>query len=171
MIFNGIFLVAGEARGPILATAPLSFWGGYDPEAGRVIDRSHPALGAAFAGRILVMPSGRGSSSSSTVLAEAIRLGTAPAAIVLSEPDPILVIGALVAHRLYRPHLPDRDAAHRRITLCSPLPPPRRSRPIPSAAAPSSPHRRCPLPRQGCPESPLECIHAACNDFVTVGFA
>ena len=101
MIFNGIFLVAGEARGPILAIAPLSFWGGYDPEAGRVIDRSHPALGAELAGRILVMPCGRGSSSSSTVLAEAIRLGTAPTAIVLSEPDPILVIGALVAQRLY----------------------------------------------------------------------
>ena len=101
MIFNGVFLVAGEARGPVLATAPLSFWGGYDPEAGIVIDRSHPALGAALAGRILVMPSGRGSSSSSTVLAEAIRLGTAPAAIVLCEPDPILVIGALVAARLY----------------------------------------------------------------------
>jgi predicted aconitase with swiveling domain len=101
MIFNGFFLVAGDARGPILATAPLSFWGGYDPEAGKVIDRSHPALGEALAGRILVMPSGRGSSSSSTVLAEAIRLGTAPAAIVLSKPDPILVIGALVASRLY----------------------------------------------------------------------
>jgi predicted aconitase with swiveling domain len=101
MILNGIFLIEGEARGPVLATAPLSFWGGYDPETGIVIDRSHPALGAALAGRILVMPSGRGSSSSSTVLAEAIRLGTAPAAIVLSEPDPILVIGALVAQRLY----------------------------------------------------------------------
>jgi predicted aconitase with swiveling domain len=101
MTFTGTFLVAGGARGPVLAAAPLSFWGGYDPEKGAVIDRSHPALGAALAGVILVMPSGRGSSSSSTVLAEAIRLGTAPAAIVLSEADPILVIGALVAGRLY----------------------------------------------------------------------
>jgi hypothetical protein len=101
VILHGAFLVAGEAHGPVLATAPLSFWGGYDPETGRVIDRSHPALGETFAGCILVMPTGRGSSSSSTVLAEAIRLGTAPAAIVLSEPDPILVIGAIVAERLY----------------------------------------------------------------------
>ncbi len=101
MILHGNFLVAGDARGPVLAAAPLSFWGGYDPEAGRIIDRSHPALGETLAGRILVMPSGRGSSSSSTVLAEAIHLGTAPAAIVLSEPDPILVSGALVASRLY----------------------------------------------------------------------
>jgi hypothetical protein len=99
--FEGATLVPGEASGPLLAVAPLSFWGGYDPEAGRVIDRSHAAHGASLAGRILVMPIGRGSSSSSTVLAEAIRLGTAPAAIVLSAPDPILVIGALVAAKLY----------------------------------------------------------------------
>jgi predicted aconitase with swiveling domain len=47
------------------------------------------------------MPTGRGSSSSSSVLAEAIRLATAPAAIVLREPDSVLVIGALVALELY----------------------------------------------------------------------
>jgi predicted aconitase with swiveling domain len=101
MILTGRFLVAGAASGPVLATEPLSFWGGYDAESGRIIDRSHPALGAALAGRLLVMRTGRGSSSSSSVLAEAIRLGTAPAAIMLGEPDPILVIGALVAERLY----------------------------------------------------------------------
>ena len=101
MTLDGTFLVAGAARGPVLATAPLSFWGGIDVATGNVIDRSHPALGRSIAGHVLVMPSGRGSSSSSAVLAEAIRLGTAPAAIVLSEPDPILVVGALVAERLY----------------------------------------------------------------------
>ncbi|MEJ0013299.1 MAG: DUF126 domain-containing protein [Bauldia sp.] len=83
------------------AIAPLSFWGGYDPEAGLVIDRHHPAHGRSLAGVVLVMPSGRGSSSSSTVLAEAIRLGKAPAAIVLAEPDPILVVGAMVAEALH----------------------------------------------------------------------
>jgi len=97
----GTFLVPGAARGTVFATMPLSFWGGYDPAAGRVIDRSHPALGATLAGAILLMPTGRGSSSSSSVLAEAIRLGTAPAGIVLAEPDAILVVGALVASRLY----------------------------------------------------------------------
>jgi predicted aconitase with swiveling domain len=101
MTRTGRFLVPGTASGPVFATAPLSFWGGYDPHAGTVIDRSHPAHGARLAGTVLVMPAGRGSSSSSTVLAEAIRLGTAPAAIVLAEADPILVIGALVAVRLY----------------------------------------------------------------------
>jgi predicted aconitase with swiveling domain len=52
------------------------------------------------------MPSGRGSSSSSSVLAEAIRAGTGPEAIVLAEPDGILVLGALVARELYGKELP-----------------------------------------------------------------
>jgi uncharacterized protein len=95
-------LVAGEAEGLIAAwSAPLSFWGGLDVESGRVIDRSHPAFGADIGGRILAMPSGRGSSSASSVLAEAIRRGTAPAAIILAVADPIITVGALVAYRLY----------------------------------------------------------------------
>jgi predicted aconitase with swiveling domain len=52
-------------------------------------------------GTILVMPGGRGSSSSSSVLAEALRRGTGPAGIVLAAPDPILTVGAIVAELLY----------------------------------------------------------------------
>jgi len=95
-------LVAGSARGAALVLGePLSFWGGIDPATGEVIDVRHPQRGANIAGRVLVMPSGRGSSSSSSVLAESVRLGTAPAAIVLAEPDPILALGAIVARELY----------------------------------------------------------------------
>jgi uncharacterized protein len=95
-------LVAGEAAGPALVLeAPLSLWGGMDPGTGRLSDHHHPQLGATLTGRVLVMPSGRGSSSSSSVLAEAVRLGTAPLAILLAEPDEILVLGALVAEHLY----------------------------------------------------------------------
>jgi predicted aconitase with swiveling domain len=94
--------VGGEAAGRALLLArPLSFWGGLDAETGRIIDRTHPQFGAHVSGSILVMPAGRGSSSSSAVLAESIRRGTAPAAIVLAEADPILVVGALVAQALY----------------------------------------------------------------------
>ena len=95
-------LVDGEAEGPALVlTRPLSFWGGIDSESGRIIDRTHPRFGTHVTGSILVMPAGRGSSSSSAVLAECMRRGTAPAGIVLAEPDPILVVGALVAEALY----------------------------------------------------------------------
>jgi hypothetical protein len=95
-------LVPGTAVGPALVLdEPLSFWGGIDPETGDVVDVRHPQHGANVVDRILVMPSGRGSSSSSSVLAEAIRVGTAPAAIVLGEADPILALGAIVARELY----------------------------------------------------------------------
>ena len=95
-------LVEGEAEGVIVPWAtPLSFWGGFDVASGHVIDRSHHAFGQDIGGRVLAMPSGRGSSSASSVLAEAIRRGTAPAAILLAIADPIITIGAIVAHKLY----------------------------------------------------------------------
>lgn len=95
-------LVAGEASGTALVLdEALSFWGGVDPATGEIVDARHPQRGANVAGRVLVMPSGRGSSSSSSVLAEAIRIGTAPAAIVLVEPDPIIALGSIVARELY----------------------------------------------------------------------
>ncbi|MBV8915475.1 MAG: DUF126 domain-containing protein [Acetobacteraceae bacterium] len=85
---------------------PLSFWGGLEIASGRIIDRWHPDHGACLAGRVVVMASGRGSSSASSVLAETVRLGTAPAGIVLRRPDEILTIGALVAASLYDRHCP-----------------------------------------------------------------
>lgn len=99
---NARVLLAGEAQARVLRLdQSLSFWGGLDPVTGRIIDRRHPQHGESMTGTVLVMPGGRGSSSSSTVLAEAIRLGTAPAAIVLTEPDSIVALGALVAEELY----------------------------------------------------------------------
>lgn len=95
-------LTAGSVSGEALVLrAPLSFWGGIDSESGRVIDRSHPDLGACVTGRVLVMAGGRGSSSSSSVLAETLRRGTGPVALVLSTSDPILTVGAIVAEFLY----------------------------------------------------------------------
>jgi uncharacterized protein len=95
-------LVEGKAVGELLRLGePLSLWGGLDPETGLIIDRSHPQRGLSVTGAILAMPHGRGSSSSSSVLAEALRLGTGPAGFVLDSPDSILVIGSLVANRLY----------------------------------------------------------------------
>ena len=95
-------LIAGEASGQVVALSePLSFWGGVHESEGTVIDVHHPQHGVSLAGRVLIMPSGRGSSSSSSVLAEVIRAGVGPSAIVLATADPILVIGALVAEALY----------------------------------------------------------------------
>jgi predicted aconitase with swiveling domain len=95
-------MVAGAATGQALVLdEPLSFWGGVDPHTGTVTDVHHPQHGVCMTGKVLVLPAARGSSSSSSVLAEAIRLGTGPAAILIAEPDEILVLGALVAAELY----------------------------------------------------------------------
>jgi predicted aconitase with swiveling domain len=100
-------LVAGVAEGEVLVlTEPLSFWGGVHEASGDVIDIHHPQNGANVTGRVLVMPAGRGSSSSSSVLAEIIRAGVGPAAILLGERDPIIALGALVAEALYGQAVP-----------------------------------------------------------------
>ncbi len=85
---------------------PLSFWGGIDATTGEIVDPHHPQHGARIAGRVLVMPSGRGSSSSSSVMAECLASGTGPVAILLGEPDAILVVGAFVAAELGGPRCP-----------------------------------------------------------------
>ena len=100
-------LAPGEARGTALVLhEPLSLWGGMDPTTGRVIEPSHPQHGEVIAGRVLVAPAARGSSSSASVLAESVRAGTGPAGIVLGEPDLILAIGAAVAEELYGVRVP-----------------------------------------------------------------
>lgn len=97
--------MTGAPRALVL-DEPLSLWGGLDPATGRIIDAHHPQRGHDVAGRVLVMPAGRGSSSSASVLAEAVRARTAPVAIVLGEPDLILAIGAAVAEELYGVQVP-----------------------------------------------------------------
>ncbi len=103
MISHGTTLVAGSAEADVFALAePLSFWGGFDVTSGCIIDHRHPDRGTCLTGRIVVVEAARGSSSGSSVLAEAIRAGTAPAAFVLSTRDAILTVGAQVALELYR---------------------------------------------------------------------
>lgn len=95
-------LNAGAAEGAVLELeAPLSFWGGFDPRTGVILDVHHPQRGVCLTGAILLMREARGSGSAPGAIAEAIRLGTAPAAIILVTPDVNLAIGAQVAETLY----------------------------------------------------------------------
>lgn len=100
-------LAPGSARGRALVLAePLSLWGGLDPVSGEVVDPRHAQRGTPIAGRVLVMRETRGSSSSSSVLAEAVRAGVGPAAILLAAPDLILAVGSAVAAELYGTRVP-----------------------------------------------------------------
>lgn len=95
-------LVKGEAAGPVLhLERPISLWGGVDPVSGLVVDVRHPQRGRGVTAKVVVMPAGRGSSSSASALAEMVRRGTAPAALVCGRADAVLVVGATVAAELY----------------------------------------------------------------------
>jgi predicted aconitase/predicted aconitase with swiveling domain len=100
-------VLAGSAEGRPLASAEaLSFWGGVDPATGLVIDVHHPLHGESVSGRILMMPSSRGSCTGSGVLLDLIMSGRAPAAMVFSQPEDVLTLGALVASEMFDCGLP-----------------------------------------------------------------
>lgn len=91
---------AAGAGSALVLTAPISFWGGIDPATGRVTDVRHPQHGAAVSGAVLFLPGTIGSSSASAVLLELVHNGHAPAALVLHEPDAILLLGLIVAREM-----------------------------------------------------------------------
>jgi len=107
MIVDARALTSGTAQARLLLLdTPLSLWGGVDLQSSEIVDRTHPQQGVAIANRILAMSSARGSSSSSSALVEIARVRRAPAAIILGQYDPILVMGALVADELYGVKIP-----------------------------------------------------------------
>jgi predicted aconitase with swiveling domain len=103
----GIPVIAGAAKGPALVSSePLSFWGGYDHRNGEIIARRHPLSGEIAAGKILVAPFTRGSSTTTAVLLEAIRAGAAPAAILTTQVDSFFALASIVADELYGKKVP-----------------------------------------------------------------
>ncbi|MES0089490.1 DUF126 domain-containing protein [Mesorhizobium sp. M0030] len=89
----------GEGLALVL-TAPISFWGGVDPKSGRIADVRHPQHGETISGRVLFLPGTIGSSSASAVLMELVHNGHAPTALVLHEPEAILLLGLIVAREM-----------------------------------------------------------------------
>lgn len=98
---RGEALVDGTGEGPVLRlAAPISFWGGVDPQSAEIVLEGHPQKGACVAGTVLVLPRLAGSSSSSAVMLELCRLGRAPAAVILGMRDAILPIGVVVSRQM-----------------------------------------------------------------------
>ncbi len=101
-MISGRAIVAGEAEGEALVTRdPLSFWGGYDFQSGEIIDQHHPLAGVRAAGRILAVPFSKGSSTTTAVLLEAVKAGTAPAAILTTGADAFFALASIVADVMY----------------------------------------------------------------------
>lgn len=100
-------LVAGCAEGSALVLDDtLSFWGGFNPSNGEIIDVHHPQHGQRVGERILFIPQSKGSAGTPGGIAETLRNGSGPAAFVLGEPDVNISVGTLVANQLYQLNVP-----------------------------------------------------------------
>ena len=84
-------------------TAPISFWGGVNPRTAEIADVRHPEFGQRINGRVLLIPETIGSSSAAAILLELVHARLAPAAIVLQQPDAILLLGLIVAREMGYP--------------------------------------------------------------------
>ena len=103
----GRVIVSGQAEGEALVTHDaLSFWGGYDFHTGEIIDKHHPLAGVRAGGRILAVPFSKGSSTTTAVLLEAVRAGTAPAAILTTGTDAFFALASIVADVMYGKSFP-----------------------------------------------------------------
>jgi predicted aconitase with swiveling domain len=95
---RGRVIKAGRAEGRALVSSePIGFLGGVDPETGQVVEPGHPLEGACVAGRVLVFPTGKGSTVGSYTLYRMAQAGTAPAAIVNAQSEAIVAVGAIIS--------------------------------------------------------------------------
>jgi predicted aconitase with swiveling domain len=99
MELTGRIIKAGKASGlALVSPQPIGFLGGVDPETGIVIEPGHPLEGQCVSGRVLVFPTGKGSTVGSYTLYRMAKLGTAPAAIINAESEAIVAVGAIIGH-------------------------------------------------------------------------
>jgi predicted aconitase with swiveling domain len=89
---------AGNASGEVLSTSMgISFFGGVDPETGRVVEKGHDLEGQTIGGKILVFPTGKGSTVGSYTLYRLKKAGKAPAAIINTETETITAVGCIIS--------------------------------------------------------------------------
>jgi predicted aconitase with swiveling domain len=95
---TGRIIKAGTAQGIALVSPdPIGFFGGIDPQTGRVIEAGHPLEGQCVAGRVLVFPTGKGSTVGSYILYRLKKNQKAPVAIINAESEPIVAVGAIIS--------------------------------------------------------------------------
>ena len=98
MILQGRTIYAGNATGEALVTSQgISFFGGVDPETGIIVERGHQLEGQSIAGRVLVFPTGKGSTVGSYTLYRLRHNGMAPAAIINAACETITAVGCIIA--------------------------------------------------------------------------
>jgi len=107
MIFQGRKIAPGRADGEALVTSMgISFYGGVDPETGKVVEKGHTLEGESIAGKVLVFPTGKGSTVGSYTLFRLKKAGNAPAAILNAESETITAVGCIISGIPCVDHLP-----------------------------------------------------------------
>jgi hypothetical protein len=95
---KGRKIYPGNVEGEVLATSmAISFFGGVDPETSIVVEKDHELEGISIAGKILVFPTGKGSTVGSYTLYRLKFNGMAPAAIVNARCETITAVGCIIA--------------------------------------------------------------------------
>ena len=96
-LYQGRSISRGIAEGEALVThQPLSFFGSVDPDSGLVTERGHELFGVKLSGKVLVLPPLKGSTASTWIICRLSENGVAPAAIVITRADTILIAGAII---------------------------------------------------------------------------
>ncbi|MBC8505723.1 MAG: DUF126 domain-containing protein [Anaerolineales bacterium] len=98
MKLQGRTIYKGIAQGEALVTSMgISFFGGVDPDTGVVVERDHELEGQSIAGKVLVFPTGKGSTVGSYTLYRLKHASKAPAAIINAECETITAVGCIIA--------------------------------------------------------------------------
>jgi predicted aconitase with swiveling domain len=98
MKLKGRSIHAGQVKGEALVTSMnISFFGGVDPETGIIMERGHELEGQCIAGKVLVFPTGKGSTVGSYTLYRLKKIGNAPLAIINVECEPITAVGCIIS--------------------------------------------------------------------------
>ena len=99
IILKGHKVVGGSAEGEALVSRePISFMGGVNPNTGILAEKTHELVGKKITGKILVYPTGKGSTGGSYRLYDMSVQKTAPAAIINLYAEPITAIGAIMGN-------------------------------------------------------------------------
>lgn len=97
-LLQGRKIYPGVVEGEALVThMAISFFGGVDPDTGAVVEKGHELEGQCLSGKILVFPTGKGSTVGSYTLYRLKRNGKAPAAVVNIACETITAVGCIIA--------------------------------------------------------------------------
>ena len=112
MRLQGRGISPGAAEGPALVTSMgISFYGGVDPETGQVVEKGHALEGQCIGGKVLVFPTGKGSTVGSYTLYRLKKAGNAPLAIINVESETITAVGCIISDIPCVDHIPIEQIA------------------------------------------------------------